>query len=416
MKEICIVLGCILLSVTIGKSQQVEREYVAVELGIGTWCLYCPGAVTGVNDMIGNGDDIAVVVNHIGDAYENTYSGSRDEYYAYIGYPDARFDGIIDYIGGISCPNPGGLFAAYHNHYLTRKAILSSFTMDLSVTAGSPGYDAVITIDQVDNAVTANCAVHLFVTESNISESWQGCMTEFDFVNRLMVPNEDGTPLNISGTQQIINLNFSLDAGWDTGNCELVAFIQNNTSKEVYQCTKATLPAGPPADLVLGDDIIGPGEDICWFATNSVTVPGIPGSFLIENGANVDIIAGSVITLNPGFYAEHGSYLHAFISSAGCTSPPPLPAVVQESGNIIFPALQLRPNPANDMVYVGFNDPAISGEAMVYIYDIVGEQMLEMKIFLSAQYGLNITNLPPGLFLVNVVLNDNVFSGKLIKH
>ena len=393
----------------------VERELVAVELFIGTWCYYCPGGVTGVNDMIANGDDVGVIINHTGDAYENVYSNDRIDYYGVYGYPTVNFDGVLDYAGGQACPTPGGLFAAYHEKYNIRKAILSSFTLSLDIVPGSSGYDAVITVDKVSDAVTDNCVVHLFVTESNISESWQGCMTALDYVNRLMVPDEDGTPLNLSGSQQIINLDFALDAGWNAENCEIVVILQNNTSKEVYQCTKADLPAGPPDDLAIDGDIVSSGEDLCWFATNSIEVPVQPGDYLIESGASVELIAGSVITLNPGFHAVNGSYMHAYISSSGCPPPPEVATGIQGNQDMETPVLQLSPNPANNMVYIGFSDPGFNGEAIIYLYNIVGERKLEKKVLLSGQYELDIMNIPPGIYIVNVIMDDHTFTGKLVK-
>ena len=65
---------------------------------------------------------------------------------------------------------------------------------------------------------------------------------EVDHVNRIMVPNEIGTPLSFtSGDMQIITLSFTKDAAWVAANCELVAFVQDASTKEIFNGTKVVL-------------------------------------------------------------------------------------------------------------------------------------------------------------------------------
>ena len=71
------------------------------------------------------------------------------------------------------------------------------------------------------------------LTESDIAYSWQG-MTECNFVERLMVPDHFGTSLDFSGGDEItLYLQFTKDASWVTDHCELVAFVQDEDSKEI---------------------------------------------------------------------------------------------------------------------------------------------------------------------------------------
>jgi hypothetical protein len=59
----------------------------------------------------------------------------------------------------------------------------------------------------------------------------------------MMVPGVAGTPLDFSGgSSQSVMLEFTLDASWVPENCEFVAFVQDNTTKEILQGTKVALP------------------------------------------------------------------------------------------------------------------------------------------------------------------------------
>jgi len=249
MKKI-LLITLLALATVIVMAQQVERERVVMEIATGTWCGWCPGASVGADDMIANGHDVAVIKNQNGDPFANMYSNGRNSYYGISGYPTAKFDGVEEHAGGAQCPNPYGVYDSYLPKYNIRKAILSSFTIDMSGSQTGLAVNVTLVINKVASAATANCVVHLFITESHIQENWQGCMTELNHVNRLMVPGLDGTPLNLTNDEQTINLSFNLDGGWDQDHIELVAMIQNNTTKETYQATMSTLDELTPAPLI----------------------------------------------------------------------------------------------------------------------------------------------------------------------
>ena len=81
-------------------AQQVSRDKVILEIGTGTWCGFCPGAAMGADDLVDSACDVAVIEYHNGDAFSNTYSNARNNYYNIPGYPTAYFDGVLEYSGG----------------------------------------------------------------------------------------------------------------------------------------------------------------------------------------------------------------------------------------------------------------------------------------------------------------------------
>lgn len=115
---------------------------------------------------------------------------------------------------------------------------MSSFTIDLDFeNTGGNNYDATVTIEKVADYTGTNLVLQLVVTESNLDIVW-GLGTQVHSVNRLMVPNQNGTPLNFSsGTTQVVDLSFTMAGHWVPENCELIAFVQNNSNKEVVQAT-----------------------------------------------------------------------------------------------------------------------------------------------------------------------------------
>jgi hypothetical protein len=237
----------------IGQSQQVPRDKVVLEIGTGTWCQYCPGAANGADDLIENGKQVAVVENHNGDSYANVFSNARNSYYNITGYPTSKFDGILTYVGG------GSASQSNYNNYLPlynqRIAINSSFTIQINGANTGNDYNVIVTITKVATYTGPNPILHFVLTQSNIAQNWQG-MTELNFVTRLMVPDQSGTTINFtSGVVQVINLTFTKNAVWPIADCEIIAFLQNNSSKEILQGFKVSLnelvPLGTSTDVSL---------------------------------------------------------------------------------------------------------------------------------------------------------------------
>lgn len=230
--------------------QAVQRNQVVLEIGTGTWCTYCPGAANAAHDLLLNGKQVAVIENHNGDGFTNNYSNARNSYYNITGFPTGVFDGVSPYVGGAACPS-GNVYTNYLSLYNSRYAVLSPLLVDISGVNNSGTYNMVISIKKLATITATDLRLHLVLTESNISTSpWpggSGCMTSVHHVNRLMVPDENGTPISFtSGDMQIITLSFVMDSQWVPANCELVAFIQDNSGKECLNGSKVALLSLPP--------------------------------------------------------------------------------------------------------------------------------------------------------------------------
>lgn len=230
-----LLLSMIMVFSVITLMAQIERKQVVLEIGTGTWCTYCPGAAMGADDLLENGCDVAVIENHNGDTYANTYSNARNTYYGINSFPTAVFDGVMKYVGG---SHSSSLYSTYLPRYNSRKAIPSNFDMSMEVTNNGLDYTAVITITKVAASTATQLVLQFCVTQSNIEQNWQG-QTHLEHVNRLMVPNQNGTPVDFtSGDVQTVTLTYSLDPAWPVEDCEFIAFLQSNNGKEIQQGIK----------------------------------------------------------------------------------------------------------------------------------------------------------------------------------
>jgi hypothetical protein len=209
-----------------------ERQKVMLEIGTGTWCQYCPGAAMGADELVSNGKDVAVIEYHNGDTFTNTASDARNTYYNITGYPTATFDGTTKLVGG---NHTLSMYSSYLPIYESLKPIKSPFYIALTGSLSGTALHVNAFINRYGRISSDQLVLHFAVTETEIPFVWQG-QTQLNFVERAMVPNASGTTLNIASVaSQTISLDTTLSSSWTIANLNLVAFIQNPTTKEIYQ-------------------------------------------------------------------------------------------------------------------------------------------------------------------------------------
>jgi Secretion system C-terminal sorting domain len=221
-----------------------NKQTVLLEIGTGTWCQYCPGAAMGADDLVANGQQVAVVENHNGDPYAYTASNARNTYYAINGFPTAIFDGIKRLVGG---DHSVSLYTSYLPIYQSEYAIKTAF--GITIGDGSrvgDTYNLSVIVDRFGETpfANSNLVLHLALTQSHIMVNWQG-QTHLEFVSRAMAPNASGTPINLQNENQVtVPLTFTINPSWGgdlATDYELVAWVQDLTTKEVVDAEKINL-------------------------------------------------------------------------------------------------------------------------------------------------------------------------------
>ena len=247
-----------------------DRQMVVLEIGTGGWCQYCPGAAMGADDLVENGYNVAVIENHNGDPYANTTSNARNTYYAISGYPTAFFDGVLNYVGG---SNTVSMFSNYLPLVNQRNNVLTPVKLQIFGEQDRENYDVTIRIEKLGPLPYTNLVAHLALTQSNISYAWQG-QTHLEYVDRQMFPTHTGTPVDLFNAPigfTDVNLSIARNTTWGgvPTDYELVAFIQDLTTKEIIQGQKVNLtellaPPKAPENILItinGDDAV-----IAWDA------------------------------------------------------------------------------------------------------------------------------------------------------
>lgn len=225
------------LTVTIGTG--VPRDLAIIEVGTGTWCVYCPGAAMGVDQMHEEGLSVGVIEYHSDDFYTNSEGTLRLNYYGVSGYPTAIFDGVDEHSGGSPT---NSLYNSYLPKYESRMGVPSLFKLE-STYENTDGDDYKITVDaemiEAYAGLNHDIVLQVALTELHIEESWQN-QTELNFVCRDIIPDQNGTNLDFAAsTKQSIVLDYTIPSSYNMENVEMIVFIQDNITKEILQGSKS---------------------------------------------------------------------------------------------------------------------------------------------------------------------------------
>jgi hypothetical protein len=209
----------------------IQRNFVLIEKGTGTWCQYCPGAAMGLRDLHNAVNDVAIIAYHYNDAFQTQDALDRIGYYNITAYPTVVFDGGSIMAGGNATQS---LYASYRPVYDEKVAIPAIHTIDVEVTQiGSNDYAAAIEVEQLTAIFSGPFALFGVVTESAIMQNWQN-QNRLDHVFRSIHPSSAGMSVNFATTNTFnTTLNFQIPQQWVKNNCEFIVFLQDLTTKRV---------------------------------------------------------------------------------------------------------------------------------------------------------------------------------------
>jgi len=233
MKSLSILVLALLVPLTLQASQRV----MVIEDVTATWCQYCPGGARGMEELDYRSYDsvvpIAYHASNSGDPYYTTEAAARLSYYGITGYPTVVLDGSYKIVGGL---HTGTMYPTYLDYFRTRMGVSSPLTIALSITYDTTARTGTLTIKiKNTSASSVSGQLHSVLTESHIYYPWQG-MDSLHYVERAMLPNSSGEAVTIAaGDSMTKTRDFTVGSSWVASHCDFVVFVQDNSSKEMYQ-------------------------------------------------------------------------------------------------------------------------------------------------------------------------------------
>ncbi len=257
--KLLIVAGLFFLSGAVMAAQRV----MVMEDFTATWCTYCPGAARGAEELKFRAFDSVVVIAYhssTSDPFYTAEAASRLSYYGVTGYPTMELDGGQAVVGGL---HYGTMYPTYRQFFDIRKLEPSPLDIGLSVNYDSVARSGVLTIVVRNTSSSAvSGQLHTVLTESHIYYPWQG-MDSLHDVERLMLPDAGGEAITVNPGDSVVRTrNFTVNSGWVARNCEFVVFIQNNTTRWMYQGASIGVMPEPELKFVGYQPVLPvPGEN-----------------------------------------------------------------------------------------------------------------------------------------------------------
>ena len=224
---------------------------------------------------------------HSGDLYQNASATARFSYYGVTGTPTVKLDGDFAVVGGTTY---GTMYPIYQRYFNQHKSVPSPFDIDLECSYDSTSRQGRLDI-KVKNTTSSAVSGQLQVAlcENHLYYVWYS-LDSVHHVERAMLPSASGEAITVPANDSIVkSREFTMDPAWVARNCEMVVFVQNNSSKAMYQGARIgvyQVPAlvyrgyeeafprpGGDANLTVGLRNIGSGDASDVSAVLSTTDP-----------------------------------------------------------------------------------------------------------------------------------------------
>ncbi len=243
------------------------RDLAIIEEATATWCVYCPSAAHGLEDLISNGKPVAVIAYHSNDIYVIPEDTLRIDFYGITGLPTVMFDGVRSFIGGNSS---GSLYTDFLPIVNDRMSVPSPVKLEVSnkiLNGNNLGVHVNIKSKSVIN--NDHLVLQAVLTESHIACNWQN-ETELNKVTRAMFNGVGGALINLNDKNEDVNVNFVIDPSWQIPNLEMVFFVQDMETRAIFNgASQLVVGIDEPEALHLS---VYPNPACNW-----VRVDGIPG-------------------------------------------------------------------------------------------------------------------------------------------
>ncbi|MEI6455045.1 MAG: T9SS type A sorting domain-containing protein [bacterium] len=182
----------------------------------------------------------------------------------------------------------------------------------------------------------------------------------------------------------------------------------------------------PPSQLEVASDTIVNGASNCYNATDSIIVAGSGAKFIVNSGGSANLVAGQSVILLPGTKVLAGGYLHGYITSNDqyCNLIDTNITVNPSKGIALIdipvftedgPFFRVYPNPTSGKLMISFKQDPEFSKATVYIYNMLGSNVLTDELTVDQSGELSLQNVPAGIYIIKVIIGNQVGTAKIIR-
>jgi hypothetical protein len=346
-------------------------------------------------------DELAIIAWHTGDEFEFPGSTNRTNWWGVTAFPTVWFDGYTSVVGGYQPSS----YPYYVPVMQERVPWPSSYEVFMEITnTESTDYNVSVRIDKKFGNTTENLAAFVVLTETDVPSAGN---EDQAWVARSVFPDAtSGFPVDFSvDTTITFSYTVTIEDAYVLENCEVIAFIENMETKEIYQgtslmVTEVTTNFPPPTNLAY--QITDEGILLSWDEPVTDALVGFNIYHSLDNGP-FEIMAFS----DQDFYEHvlpevglHKYYITAVYVTEESEESNTVEVLYTSIGEDISRYISVYPVPASERICIkGSMD--ITG---IRIYDATGRLVDDCKAA-SHIVSLNVANYAAGLY--NVIIRTN---------
>jgi hypothetical protein len=400
-----------------------SKNLVVVEVGTGTWCQYCPGAQLAGEDFTTKGQNVGIVEYHYSDTYQNRAGLYRISYYGISGFPTAFFDGTQSFVGG---SNATSVYSYWLPIYTAQSAIKTPLNVTLTGTKSTTNanqYTVNVNVQKLAQFTNTKTKVYVALTESSIPFTWQG-QTKVDFAERLLLPDSLGYKVDLSNQTSVnVPLTFTRDTSWVTANLELVAWVQDDSTKEIFNGAKLKVSAiggTTPVELTSFSGAAATnGVKLTWATATETNNKGfeIQKSTDGKTYSEVGFVVGSGTSAHVKSYSftdansNKSGVVYYRLKQIDYDGTSVLSNAIQVNAGVplAFALNQNYPNPFNPTTKISYSVPT-TGLVTLKVYNITGEEVAtlvnEVKAPGNYNIDFNASKLASGVYFYKMTSNN----------
>ncbi len=187
-------------------------------------------------------------------------------------------------------------------------------------------------------------------------------------------------------------------------------------------CISTTDPDSLPVNDTLQGIVVPGGAAECYDALEIIYVAGEGTTFIVQNGADVNLIAGQKIFLMPGTFVQSGAEMLASITfenfcssyqSAIVSNPAPGENVTFEPF-LDGKAFKIYPNPTEGK-FTLLLDEKPEQLYQLHVSGVMGNTIIQQKLEGLDRFEFDLSDQNPGIYIIRILAGNESNSYKLIK-
>ena len=187
-----------------------------------------------------------------------------------------------------------------------------------------------------------------------------------------------------------------------------------------------------PGNMEVSNRSILPAGNECFNGFYTITVAGDGYPVIVESGAMAEFIAGQSILFKPGFHAQEGSYVSAYITTDGqyCVEAPAAIVAQQQeeqgqqneekAAAVVTETETAVEGPQTMLVYTNPNSGVfrvkfsyLTEETQVMLFNSIG-QMIFNQTTTDPEVLIDLPGITSGMYIVKAVSESRKFSQKIV--